>query len=69
MNSEEYQETRRDLGGQSVRIASYRIGERFFCHVDNVDPGATIARTHGATREEAEAAAIARVIERLGVDA
>jgi hypothetical protein len=33
---------------------------------DNVSPGARLARTKGATREEAESAALARATELLG---
>jgi len=33
--------------------------------VDNVDPGAVIARSEGATREEAESKAVTRARERL----
>lgn len=58
MKSEEFRERREELGGWAVNIVSYRIGERFYCSIDNVDPGARFARSEGATREDAEAAAI-----------
>ena len=58
MKSEEFQERREDLGGWKVNIVSYRIGDRFYCTIDNVDPGARFARAEGATREEAEATAL-----------
>jgi hypothetical protein len=45
---------------------SYRLDERFVCEIDNVSPGARVARAEGATREEAERAAIAAAERRLG---
>jgi hypothetical protein len=46
-------------------VTSYKIGDMYHCKADNVSPGAQIARTTGATREEAENAAIAKATERL----
>ena len=57
MKSEDFQESREEMGGWAVNVVSYRIGDRFYCTIDNVDPGARIARAEGATREEAETAA------------
>jgi hypothetical protein len=65
MKSEEFLERRENLGGWPVNIVSYRIGSRFYCTVDNVDPGARIARAEGATREEAEATAIEKATRYL----
>ena len=42
-----------------------RLGERFVCEIDNVSPGSRLARAEGATREEAEDAAIAAAERRL----
>jgi len=58
MKSEEFFERHEELGGWRVNIVSYRIGDRYYCTIDNVDPGARIARAEGATREDAEAAAV-----------
>jgi len=55
-----------EVGRWRVRITSYRIEVGFACVADNVDPGANIARTRGATREEAEGQALAIARERLG---
>ncbi|MEC7519065.1 MAG: hypothetical protein VYE22_04320 [Myxococcota bacterium] len=41
-----------------VRVTSYVVGKRYSCRIDNVDPGGNIARATGATREEAESAAL-----------
>ncbi len=65
MNAEDYQERRLDLDGWPVRLTTYRIGETYYCHADNVSPGANIARGRGATREEAENWAIERSREHL----
>ena len=65
MNVEEHAERTLDIEGWPVHLTSYRIGDTFHCHVDNVSPGANIARTTGATREEAERKAIERATEGL----
>ncbi len=54
------------ISGVPVRISSYQIGDRFYCHVENIDPGATIARAEGATKEGAADLALAKATERLG---
>ena len=54
MKVEEYQERRVELAGWPVNVTSYRLGEVFHAKADNVSPGASLARTTGATREEAE---------------
>lgn len=53
------------LRNTNVRIASYRLGEQFVCAIDNISPGATIARGHGPNRESAEAEAIAKAMKNL----
>ncbi len=58
MKSEEFRERRENVSGWPVSIVSYRIGDCFYCTIDNVDPGARIARAEGATREEAEGKAL-----------
>ena len=65
MNAEEYQERKIDVGGWPVNLASYRLGNEWHCKADNVSPGAALARTTGATREEAEQKAIQRAEELL----
>lgn len=57
MKSEDFQESREEIAGWAVNVVSYRIGERFYCTIDNVDPGARFARAEGTTREEAESVA------------
>jgi hypothetical protein len=66
MRAEDYQRRRQELAGWPVGIVSYRLGDRFICEIDNVSPGARVARAEGDTREEAERAAIATAERRLG---
>ncbi|MBI2815841.1 MAG: hypothetical protein HYX72_02765 [Acidobacteria bacterium] len=66
MTSQEYKETKLELEGWPVNVTSYKLGDRFYCKVDNVSPGAWLARTTGATREEAEQAALERARQMLG---
>lgn len=65
MKVEEHQERRLEIQGWPVHLTSYRIGDTFHCTADNVSPGANVARTRGATREEAEQKAIQFATERL----
>ena len=66
MKSEEYQERRLEVAGWPVNLASYRLGTEWHSKADNVSPGAALARTTGASREEAEEKAIRRAEELLG---
>jgi hypothetical protein len=65
MRTEDYQRRRDELAGWPVGIVSYKLGERFICEVDNVSPGARLARAEGGTREEAEQRALATAERRL----
>ncbi|MBI5474110.1 MAG: hypothetical protein HY961_17380 [Ignavibacteriae bacterium] len=38
---------------------------KFFSHVESVDPGATISRAEGTTRVEAMTLALSKAVERL----
>jgi hypothetical protein len=53
------------LAGWPVRVTSYCIGDCWYASVENVDPGAKIARAEASSREEAERAAIEKAKERL----
>ena len=66
MRAEEFQERKVEVAGWPVNLASYRLGAEWHCKADNVSPGAALARTTGATREEAEEKAIRRAGELLG---
>jgi hypothetical protein len=65
MKAEGYRERRVDIDGWEVNLTSYKIGDTYHCHADNVSPGARIARAHGASSEEAEQRAIERSREHL----
>lgn len=65
MNAEEYSERVVDAGAWQVRLSSYKLGDTFHCKADNVSPGAALARTTGATREEAEQKALERARQLL----
>jgi hypothetical protein len=65
MKVEEYRERRVEVGGWPVNLTSYRLGDVFHAKADNVSPGAALARTTGATREEAEKKAIERAEQLL----
>jgi hypothetical protein len=43
-----------------MNITSYKLGQEWHAKADNVSPGAALARTTGASREEAETKAIER---------
>ena len=66
MRAEDYQRRRQELAGWPVGIVSYKLGDRYVCEIDNVSPGARVARAEGSTREEAERAAIEAAERRLG---
>ena len=60
MKAEEHATRTLEVEGWKVKLTSYRIGDKYHCTADNVEPGAWIARTEGATREEAENRALER---------
>jgi len=66
MKAEEYQERKLEISGWPVNLTSYRLGTEWHSKADNVSPGAALARTTGATREEAEEKALRRAEELLG---
>jgi hypothetical protein len=57
---EEYNERKLELAGWEIQLTTYKLGNIYHCRADNVSPGAALARTNGATRDEAEAKAIER---------
>ena len=58
MKAEDYTERHEEIDGWKVHIVTYRVGDRYYCSIDNVDPGARFARAEGASRDEAERAAL-----------
>jgi hypothetical protein len=65
MKVENHAERRIEIAGWDVNLRTYQIGDTYYCKADNVSPGATIARSSGSTRDEAEQKAIAKATERL----
>ncbi|HIM55436.1 MAG TPA: hypothetical protein EYM39_01915 [Candidatus Latescibacteria bacterium] len=65
LRSEDYLRRTDTVAGWPVRIVTYRIGNRHYCHIDNVSPGATISRAEGTSCREAEEAALSKAAERL----
>ena len=66
MKIEEYQEHKQAVDGWDVNLTSYRLGSEWHAKADNVSPGATLCRTTGASRAEAEEKALKRAEELLG---
>ena len=58
MNAEDYKERKIEIEGWPVNVTSYKLGDLYYCKIDNVSPGAWLTRTQAATREEAETAAL-----------
>jgi hypothetical protein len=65
MKPEDYSERRVDVEGWQVNLTTYKLGEEYHTKADNVSPGASLARTTGATREEAEQKALDRARQLL----
>lgn len=60
-----HQAEKAKIAGVAVTITTYQIADRFYCHIENQDPGATIARADGPNRENAKERALAKAEERL----
>lgn len=65
MNVQDYSRRIEEYDGWTLNVVSYRRGETYHCTVDNVDPGAVIARATGSTREGAERRAVVAARRRL----
>jgi hypothetical protein len=65
MNAEEFRERKVEVAGWTVNLSSYRLGSEWHSKADNVSPGAALARSSGATREEAEDKSLRRAEELL----
>ena len=55
---EDYSERKTQLVGWTVTIVTYRLGEVYHTTIDNTDPGAWVVKAQGATKQEAETAAL-----------
>jgi hypothetical protein len=65
MKAEEFSERRDRIDGWDVNIVTYKIGDRWYCTIDNVDPGARFARADGTTRDDVERAALEKAQKHL----
>jgi hypothetical protein len=65
MKAEEYTTREVELAGWKARVTSYKLGDTYHCSVDNVSPGAVVARAEGKSREEAENAAVEKATKYL----
>ena len=65
LRAEEFTERREKVGAFEINIRTYRLGDVYHCSVDNVSPGAVVARADGPTREEAEEVAVQKARERV----
>jgi hypothetical protein len=59
LKAEDYSERYQEIDGWKIHIVTYRVGDTYYCSIDNVDPGARFARAEASTREE---------VERLGLE-
>jgi hypothetical protein len=66
VKAEEFEEKKLTVAGWPVNLTLYRLGDVWHAKADNVSPGAALCRATGATREEAEQAALKRAEELLG---
>lgn len=65
MKPEEYSRRQQEVGRWKINIISFKLGDRYYCTVDNVEPGAWLARGEGKTRAEAERAAVEKATAML----
>jgi hypothetical protein len=63
--AEEYKQETATVAEWPVNITSYKILDRYLCKIDNVSPGAVIARGEGTSREDAISDAMSRATRRL----
>lgn len=63
--AENYQTEETTINGVPVTVATYKIGDRFYCRVANKEPGATISRAEGTSQQQARERALATASERL----
>ncbi len=66
MKAEDYSERKLEIDGWEINLTTYRLGTTYHSKVDNVSPGASLARTRAETKEEAETKALDRARQLLG---
>jgi hypothetical protein len=65
LKADDFSVNTKELSGLKVNITSYKIGKRYYCHIDNVEPGATIVRLEGESKEEVIQEAMDRALRRV----
>ena len=65
MKPKELTKRHETVGQFDINITTYRLGDTYYCAVDNVSPGAVVARGEGGTREQAELVAVRKARERV----
>jgi hypothetical protein len=65
MRATDYSTREEVLHGWPVRVTTYAIAGVYHCHVDNVSPGAVIARASHADRDAAQTTALSKAADRL----
>ena len=65
LKADDFQIDKKEISGWPVSVTSYKIGSKYFCHVDNVEPGTTIVRTEGTTYDETIQEALSIAQQRL----
>ena len=53
MNAEQYETYSSELCGFNINVTTYKIDTQFYCIVDNVDPGAQVAKAKAPTKDAA----------------
>ena len=66
MKAENYTARRDTIDGWPINIVTYSIGGKYYCMIDNVDPGARFARAEGPARDEVERKALEKAKKYLG---
>jgi hypothetical protein len=66
MRAEEFTRRSQALAGWEIVIETYRLGGTYFTTISSADAGARFARAQGASRDEAEHAAIEKAAHWLG---
>lgn len=65
LKAEDFNVNTQELSGLKVNIVSYKIGKRYYCHIDNVEPDSTIVRLEGESKEQVMQEAMDRAVRRL----
>lgn len=65
VKTQNFSKRKAEAAGWQVSVSTYQLNDKFYCTVDNVNPGAWIAKTEGTTREETEKKALERAQELL----